>query len=125
MKFFTTMPETLKPYYLDEIRFAQMALKNKQYSLCWRHLERAHVLAQPYPLEHTTVHWEMLVFGIRIKAIREILGQLPRLFFGGIKSFVGKIPIGNTGGANIPPLQPMAIPEDLQKIITSHPIIQK
>lgn len=124
MKFYTTMPKTLKPYYKNEIQLAQVALTDKKYTLCWQHLERAHVLAQPYPLEHTTVHWKMLVFGILIKDIREILGQLPRLFFGGVKSFVGKIPVGNTGGANMPPLQPMAIPEDLQKIINMHDTTQ-
>jgi hypothetical protein len=39
--------------------------------------------------------------------------------FGGVKSFVGKIPVGNTGGANVPPLLPMVIPEDLLLIMRS------
>lgn len=124
MKFYTTMPKTLKPYFKKEIHFAMEALTDKKYNLCWRQLERAHVLAQPFPLEHTIVHWKMLIFGIRIKEIREGLGQLPRLFFGGVKSFVGKIPVGNTGGANIPSLQPMAIPDDLQKMINTHQITE-
>lgn len=47
------------------------------------------------------------------------LGQIPRLLVGGIKSFVGKIPVGNTGGANVPPLLPMEIPADLQQMINS------
>ena len=59
----------------------------------------------------------MLKFGIRIKNIKEILGQLPRLLVGGIKSFVGKIPTGNTGGANVPPLRKMEIPEDLKNMM--------
>jgi hypothetical protein len=28
------------------------------------------------------------------------------------------IPVGNTGGANVPPLRPMPIPDDLQQIIS-------
>ena len=44
-----------------------------------------------------------VLFGIRIKDIREIIGQIPRLLVGGVKSFVGEIPVGNTGGANVPP----------------------
>jgi hypothetical protein len=44
----------------------------------------------------------MLRFGIKIKDRREIIGQIPRLLVGGVKSFVGKIPVGNTGGANVP-----------------------
>jgi hypothetical protein len=59
----------------------------------------------------------MLLFGIKIKDTREILGQLPRLLIGGVKSFVGEIPVGNTGGANVPPLKRMEIPDDLKKII--------
>lgn len=59
----------------------------------------------------------MLKFGFRIKDYREILGQLPRLLVGGVKSFVGKIPVGNTGGANVPPLQSMEISEDLLNIL--------
>jgi len=125
MGFYTTMPTTLRPYYESELHLAKSALENKNYPLCWRHLERAHVLGQPYPLEHSMVHWKMLQFGIRIKNIREIMGQLPRLLFGGVKSFVGKIPVGNTGGSNVPPLRSMAIPDDLQRIIHTHHHIPK
>ena len=63
------------------------------------------------------MHWIMLKFGIRIKNGKEILGQIPRLFIGGIKSFVGNIPVGNTGGANVPPLKPMEIPDDLKEMM--------
>jgi hypothetical protein len=66
---------------------------------------------------HTFVHFKMLGFGFQTKNIAEVLGQIPRLVFGGIKSFVGEIPVGNTGGANVPPLKSMQIPNDLQQII--------
>jgi hypothetical protein len=48
----------------------------------------------------------MLQFGIKIKSTNEVIGQIPRLLIGGVKSFVGHIPVGNTGGANVPPLKP-------------------
>ena len=54
------------------------------------------------------------------KSAKEVFGQITRLVFGGVKSFVGKIPVGNTGGANVPPLQPMEIPGDLDTILKSH-----
>lgn len=114
------MPEALQPFYKKELRSAFTAFKNNDYRLSWHHLERAHILGQPYPLEHTLVHWKMLLFGIRIKNTREIIGQVPRLIFGGVKSFVGKIPVGNTGGANVPPLKPMEIPGDLKTIINTY-----
>ena len=119
MKIFTSMPKTLKPYYQDELSKAQSALLKNELQKSWYHLERAHILGQPYPVAHTAVHWKMLTFGIKIKDGKEIIGQLPRLIFGGIKSFVGKIPVGNTGGANVPPLKPMEIPEDLLAIINN------
>ena len=54
-----------------------------------------------------------------MKNWKEVIGQIPRLLIGGVKSFVGKIPLGNTGGANVPPLKPMEIPEDLASIISN------
>lgn len=63
------------------------------------------------------IHWKMLQFEIKIKSTKEILGQIPRLLVGGVKSFVGHIPVGNTGGANVPPLQAMEIPDDIQRIL--------
>ena len=73
-------------------------------------------LGQAYPVSHTYAHWLMLKFGFKIKDRKEILGQLPRFLIGGVKSFIGKIPVGNTGGANVPPLKPMPVPEDIQEI---------
>jgi len=58
----------------------------------------------------------MLLFGIHIKNYKEIIGQIPRLLIGGVKSFVGHIPVGNTGGANVPPLKQMAIPDEIMDI---------
>ena len=117
MKFITKMPDSLKTFYQKELISARIALDVKNYAVSWYHLERAHILGQPFPLEHTYVHWKMLAFGIKLKNTKEILGQLPRLFFGGVKSFVGKIPIGNTGGSNVPPLKPMEIAAELKQII--------
>ncbi|WP_339608031.1 DUF3703 domain-containing protein, partial [uncultured Roseivirga sp.] len=65
---------------------------------------------------HSYIHWEMLLFGIHIKNYKEIIGQIPRLLLGGVKSFVGHIPVGNTGGANVPPLRPMTIPDEIMDI---------
>jgi len=120
MKFYTTMPKGLEPYFERELKLASTFLKSGDLFQSWHHLERAHIIGQPYPLAHSVVHWKMLLFGIRTKNTKEIIGQIPRLLFGGVKSFVGKIPIGNTGGANVPPLRSMSIPEEIQQIIQSN-----
>jgi hypothetical protein len=111
------MPNQLKPFFRDELEIAHNFFSNNDFRTSWHHLERAHILGQPYPYHHTLVHWKMLIFGIKIKDLREIIGQIPRLLVGGVKSFVGEIPVGNTGGANVPPLKPMEIPADLKSII--------
>lgn len=117
MKVYTKMPEGLKVYFNEELRLFKKEFPFSHLQVAWRHLERAHILGQSYPFEHTFVHWEMLKFGLKIKQWKEVLGQIPRLLVGGVKSFVGKIPVGNTGGANVPPLQPMEIPADLKEIL--------
>ena len=119
MKIHTAMPEKLKPFFKKELAIAGKYFIMNDFRSSWYHLERAHILGQPYPYQHTLVHWKMLCFGVKIKDIREIVGQIPRLLVGGIKSFVGEIPVGNTGGANVPPLKQMDIPQDLKLIITN------
>lgn len=110
------MPKRLKFYYLKELVHYKEAMTKGNLLHAWHHLERAHIIGQAYPREHTYSHWLMLRFGISIKDSREVLGQLPRLLVGGVKSFVGKIPTGNSGGANVPPLRVMPIPDDIQNL---------
>ena len=120
MKLYTTMPKALIPYYQNELHNAETYLQKKNLQQCWHHLERAHIIGQRYPLQHSYVHWKMLQFGIKLKSTKEVFGQITRLVFGGVKSFVGKVPIGNTGGANVPPLKPMEIPFDLKILLTNY-----
>ncbi len=110
------MPNSLRPYFRKELNSYHSFLLNHDLQQAWHSLERAHVIGQSYPFEHSLVHWKMLRFGIRIKSLREILGQIPRLLVGGVKSFVGTIPVGNTGGANVPPLRSLPIEKDILQI---------
>lgn len=117
MKLYTNLPNSLVPYYQEELLNYQLEYSSGRLQKAWRHLERAHIIGQRYPIAHSLVHWKMLLFGFRIKSSKEVFGQIPRLIFGGIKSFVGKVPIGNPGGANVPPLKPFPIDDDLQQIL--------
>jgi hypothetical protein len=115
MKFYYRMPMGLRPYYKQELELAEAAQSEGYLSIAWRHLERAHILGQPWAVEHSEVHWRMLRFGFAIKSWKEVRGQILRLVFGGVKSFVGKVPTGNTGGADVPPLLVMEVPAELQE----------
>lgn len=117
MKIHLFIPSGLKQHFLREIALYRSEFANGRLSSAWKHLERAHILGQAWPIEHTQAHWEMLKFGFKTKNRAEIIGQLPRLLVGGVKSFVGEIPVGNTGGSDVPPLRSMALPEDLSRIL--------
>lgn len=116
MKLYTFLPHALKPYFNKELLKYREAYFLGDFATAWSHLERAHILGQRYPFAHSYVHWKMLQFGFSIKSGKEVFGQIPRLIFGGVKSFVGKIPVGNPGGSNVPPLKPFPINKDLQEI---------
>lgn len=116
MRFYTSMPKALKPFYSAALEEYQREFNHGDRMRAWAHLERAHIIGQRYPVAHSYVHWKMLQFGFQIKNSKEILGQFPRLIFGGVKSFVGKIPVGNPGGANVPPLKPYPIEKEIQDI---------
>src|SRR5690554_5560114 len=111
MKLYTSIPKELKPYFNTELEKYRTENISGNLLNAWNHLERAHIIGQKYPYAHTLVHWKMLKFGFKIKSVKEI--------FGGVKSFVGKIPIGNPGGANVAPLKSFPIKKELQDIFTN------
>jgi hypothetical protein len=118
MRLHFKMPKTLRPFFEAELSKYRASYQQGFLQNAWLHLERAHILGQRYPMTHNYVHWKMLQFGFRIKSIKEIRGQLLRLIFGGIKSFIGTVPVGNPGGANVPPMKPFPIDVELQAMFT-------
>lgn len=119
MKLYTSIPKKIKPYFDIELEKYKTENISGNFINAWNHLERAHIIGQKYPYAHTLVHWKMLKFGFKIKSGKEVFGQIPRLIFGGVKSLVGKIPIGNPGGANVPSLKSFPIKKELQDIFTN------
>lgn len=107
----------IRPYVQHELDAAARAEAEGQPDAAFRHLERAHVLGQASTLEHTRVHWRMLRWGWRQGRPREWLGQIPRLVGAATKTAIGLVPTGNTGGANVSPVQRMPIPPDLSAVI--------
>jgi len=83
----------------------------------WRHLERAHILSQRFAGPHVRVHVTMLGFGLRRRDVREVSGQLVRALVAAPGSWLGRAPVGNTGGANVGILTPMTIPDDLRALL--------
>jgi hypothetical protein len=59
----------------------------------------------------------MLRFGLMQRSTKEVFGQIIRLVVGGWKSFINHVPLGNTGGANVPLLKSMPIPEYIKELL--------
>ncbi len=72
MKFYWKMPQSLRPHYQNELKEYQINLSQNNLALAWRHLERAHILGQPWAVEHSEVHWLMLEFGFKIKRVHGV-----------------------------------------------------
>ena len=97
-----------------EAAAARAAFSRGDLREAFRLAERAHILGQPWFDAHSWTHWLMLKVGWRRRDAREVLGQVLRLSTGGLLSLIGRLPHGNTGGADVPPTKPMPVPEDLR-----------
>ncbi|MGJ4788749.1 DUF3703 domain-containing protein [Leptospira koniambonensis] len=113
------MPKDWKIRYRKELDLSQKYKEEGNLPEAWRYLERAHLIGQYYPIPHTGIHFRMLLFAIGQKDTKEILGQLLRISLGWLGSWLNRIPVGNTGGANVPIMQPMPIPKDLLDLLSN------
>jgi Protein of unknown function (DUF3703) len=114
-----TFAKRIRPYIDHEIELARAQRLAGDTASEFTHLERAHVLGQTSTIEHVRTHCLMLVWAIRNRRPREVVGQLTRIVGAAAVTPIGWVPIGNTGGSNISPFQPLPVPADLQKILSA------
>ena len=112
-----TMAEPARTELRHALDAATAARHDGDCDSAWRHLERAHILSQPWALPHVRVHPAMLVTAIDGRDPREVVGQLLRLAVAGPGSFTGRFPEGNSGRARVSMFAPMPIPSDLERIL--------
>ncbi|MCY0998399.1 DUF3703 domain-containing protein [Myxococcus sp. MISCRS1] len=110
------MEPKLRIHFEKELRQASEAEAKGHLQLAWHSLERAHILSQAHAWPHLQVHGAMFCFAWRRGNLSELAGQLPRLLLAAPGSWLGRAPLGNTGGANVGIFTPMPIPGDLQAI---------
>lgn len=110
------MKSKLKMAFDNEMALAKVAYKNADYDVSFKHLEFAHILGQEYVIPHTMSHWWMLKVGWQRCDAREVIGQAFRIIASVIFSRIW-VPKGNTGGADVNPLKPMAIPDELKQYL--------
>ncbi|MBL8786410.1 MAG: DUF3703 domain-containing protein [Deltaproteobacteria bacterium] len=87
----------------------------------WRHLERGHILSQPFAGLHVKVHVHMIRRAFRDRNWRELVGQLPRLVLAGPGSLLGRYPRGNRGTTTISMFRPEPMPSDLASLLSEDP----
>lgn len=112
-------PGAIRQAWADEHTAARRARRAGDLARELHHLERAHILSQPFAVPHIRTHVAMLRYGIRRRDGREITGQLVRLLVAGPGSAMGRYPLGNTGGAHVSAVEPMDIPTDLRAILVT------
>ena len=104
--------------YWAEIKLAQQYRRQQLWPQAWQHVERSHILGQRRFGLHIYSHWLMLKFAADQADWAEIRGQLLRLVLTPVGHLTGRLPIGNPGSSQYPVLQPMAVPEDLQPLLS-------
>jgi Protein of unknown function (DUF3703) len=109
----------IKPFVDAEIAASMAQRKLENHRAEFAHLERAHILGQASTIEHVRTHCLMLLWSVRNKAPKEFVGQVMRIVGAATKTAMGWVPRGNTGGANVSPFKPMALPADLEAILSS------
>jgi hypothetical protein len=107
----------VRPEIQSDLTEAADAERRGDLDATWHHLERAHILSQPFAWPHIRVHLMMLGVGWRTSDAREVMGQLIRVLVAAPGSWLGRFPLGNTGRARVGLMQPMPIPPDLQTLL--------
>jgi hypothetical protein len=100
--------------FKSEMDLARGCYTARQWAQTIHHLERAHIVGQRYFWGHLVSHLWMLRVAWARRDLRELRGQLTRILAVPLGYGFGWVPVGNTGGANVSPIQPMPIPQDLQ-----------
>ena len=104
-----------------EYAAARRVLHDGAVDEAWRHLERAHILAQTRLLPHLVSHCRMLALALTTRDWREAAGQIGRLALAPLGNLTGRLPIGNSGRSTVSAFAPMQPPPDLAAILERIP----
>lgn len=97
----------------DEMAAYRSALEEGDEDRAWHHLERVHIVSQPFLGPHLNSHGVMLQFAIKQRDWGEVLGQIVRIILAPLGALTGRLPVGNIGRSHVNAFAPMPIPADL------------
>lgn len=107
----------ITPHVDAELLQARELSRVGERAAAFAHLENAHVLGQSSTWLHVKVHAKMLIWAIGSRRAGELFGQLVRIIGAATKTFIGLVPTGNTGGANVRAWRSMPIRPELSALI--------
>ena len=110
-------PRAIRTALTDQLTASQTAFDQRDPASGWHHLERAHVLSQPWAMPHIRVHRVMLRRGFKTGDRKEVVGQFVRIIVAGPGSLLGRYPVGNSGRARVSAMKPMPLEEDLAALL--------
>ena len=93
----------------ERLSQAYRRLDHHDVAQAWHLLEAMHVLGQTRLLPHARSHWAMLGLAWRTRDSAELSGQFLRLLLVPLGHLLGRLPLGNTGRANISAFQSMTV----------------
>ncbi len=105
----SSFTKNISHFVKDELSKSDKAQSMGDYPTAFTHLENAHVLGQESTYWHVKVHSRMLLWGIKQRDFKEILGQFIRIAGAATLTVVKGVPTGNTGGSNVSAIKPMPI----------------
>lgn len=111
------MTQPLETAHANEVASYRQTRAAIDQTRAWHHLERAHILGQLRMGLHINSHLHMLGYAIHLRQPCEVFGQIVRFMLAPLGNLTGRLPLGNTGRANVSAFLPMAIPADLQRQI--------
>ena len=111
------MSQRRREIFRNAIDEGRRALRAGELDRAFAWFEQAHVIGQRWVAPHLLSHGEMLRVGWRRLDLREIAGQLLRLALVIPGTWAGRLPEGNTGGADVNPFRPMPIAADLRRLL--------
>ncbi|MBA4027262.1 MAG: hypothetical protein C0473_03375 [Cyanobacteria bacterium DS3.002] len=106
-----------------EMAAYRFAVEAGDYDRAWHHLERVHIVSQPFLGPHLASHGAMLESAFRRRDWSEVLGQMVRTILAPLGSLTGRLPVGNTGRSNVSAFAPMPIPPDLEEALRQQDMI--
>ncbi len=109
--------DPVRAAFAAELQKYQAARGQADFDIAWRHLERAHIIAQPKLGIHLSSRVEMLRFAIFRRDAGEVVGQLFLLALAPLGALSGRIPVGSIGRPTVSAFTSMPILDDLKHVL--------